>query len=282
MISPALGIFFSLQVVLAQRSGRNIFIIFEAYNIQVELIEKYGYIAETHYITTEDGYILTTHRIPKGKLSTKEKPGPAVLIMHGLLSSSSDFLNMGSNRSLGFFLSDSGFDVWIANARGNTYSKNHTTLNPSKNSKEFYDFSFQEIGYYDLPALIDYILKLKGDESLHYIGHSQGTTAYLVMGQARPEYNKKIRLASLLAPVAFMEHIQNPVFLLLSPPAYFLETTFNFIGLYQLPLLGIIRAVLPKLCSAAGSISNDLCASLYWFLGSNLDDRPLKPDYVIR
>jgi hypothetical protein len=31
--------------------------------------------------------------------------------------------------TLGFVLSQFGYDVWLANCRGTTYSKNHTFLN---------------------------------------------------------------------------------------------------------------------------------------------------------
>jgi len=53
----------------------------------VQLIESRGYIAETHYVTTEDEYILAIHRIVHNV--TKSKP---VLLQHGLVGSAADWL----------------------------------------------------------------------------------------------------------------------------------------------------------------------------------------------
>lgn len=37
--------------------------------------------------------------------------------------------------------------------------------------------SFHEMGYYDLPAVIHFILNKTGQEQLYYIGHSEGSTS---------------------------------------------------------------------------------------------------------
>ncbi|KAI8427544.1 hypothetical protein MSG28_002059 [Choristoneura fumiferana] len=63
-------------------------------------------------------------------------------------------------------------------------------------------FSWHEIGYYDLPAMIDYVIKNTKVSKLQYVGFSQGTTAFWVMASTRPEYNDKISAMQALAPIA--------------------------------------------------------------------------------
>jgi triacylglycerol lipase len=67
------------------------------------------------------------------------------------------------------------------------------------------------MGKYDVPAAIDYILNLTKQPDLFYIGYSQGATQFYTMLALRPEYNKKIRLMSALAPVAYMAHAKGVV-----------------------------------------------------------------------
>lgn len=73
-----------------------------------------------------------------------------------------------------------GYDVWMGNTRGNTYSRNHVSLESCSTCKEFWDFGFDDTGAKDYPAEIDYILEQTGQEKLHFVGHSMGATQYIV------------------------------------------------------------------------------------------------------
>lgn len=104
---------------------------------------------------------------------------------------------------------DEGFDVWMGNSRGNVYSKAHKTMSPK--DKEFWDFSWHEMGVHDLPATIDYILSTTGQRQLFYIGHSQGSTSLFVMLSEKPEYNGKIAKMVSYAPIAYAGNMRSPV-----------------------------------------------------------------------
>ncbi|XP_017775706.1 PREDICTED: lipase 3-like, partial [Nicrophorus vespilloides] len=202
-----------------------------------EIITADGYHVQNHIdIKTEDGYLLTLHRIPSGKNNSDIKRRPSVLLMHGLLGGSADWVSMGPEKSLAYLLADRGFDVWMGNARGTTWSRKHNVLDPDVDKQDYWNFSWHEIGYYDLPRLIDYILENTKSEQLFYVGHSQGTTSFYVMASERPEYNKKIKLAVSLAPVAYVENVKYRLYRLLSnfiQTAEWLMKRFNIYELFR-------------------------------------------------
>ncbi|TDG45718.1 hypothetical protein AWZ03_007856 [Drosophila navojoa] len=174
-----------------------------------DFISSHGYPAEHHHIVTEDGYVLGVFRIPYShKLKNQEKIRPIVLIEHGLMGGSDIWFFTGPNHALPYLLVDSGFDVWVGNSRGNTYSRNHISM--STEDPDFWKFSWHEIGYYDIAATIDYSLQVNGQghQAVHYVGHSQGTTVFFALMSMRPEYNAKIKTAQLMAPVAWMSNME--------------------------------------------------------------------------
>lgn len=107
-------------------------------------------------------------------------------------------------------LADAGYDVWLANARGTEPSRAHIEWDPNGSKrKEYWSFSWHEIGAYDLPAIIDHILTISKQKQLSYVGHSQGTTSFLVLGSTRPEYNQKLMNVHLMAPVGSLKYSRN-------------------------------------------------------------------------
>ena len=59
--------------------------------------------------------------------------------------------------------------------------------------------------------MINKTLETSGQDKLFYIGHSMGTTGFMVMSVMHPEMNEKIELASLMAPVAYLGHARSPL-----------------------------------------------------------------------
>ena len=126
------------------------------------LVRSKGYPCEEHDVVTDDGYILSIQRIPFGINSKNSKnywisvnlnvfkinyvfedePRTPVLLQHGLLDASSTWVINFPNQSLGFFLADAGYDVWLGNMRGNTYGLRHRNKSITPKTAAFWDFRY--------------------------------------------------------------------------------------------------------------------------------------------
>lgn len=164
---------------------------------------------------TSDGYILTIHRIPYSHKNTSIYSRPVVFLQHGLLCSSSNWVLSGPENGLAFLLSDMGYDVWMGNVRGNSYSKAHVKL--SVTSRDFWNFDWHHIALYDLPAMINKVLYISGQTQLDYIGHSQGTTIYFVLNSYSTSFRSIFKSGHLLAPVGYMSNMKSPLAQILGP-----------------------------------------------------------------
>ncbi|XP_078291189.1 lipase member J isoform X2 [Panthera onca] len=175
-----------------------------------QIISYWGYPGEVHDVVTEDVYILGLYRIPYGKANNDNSAQKLVVyLQHGLLTSGSSWVSNLPNNSLGFILADAGYDVWLGNSRGTTWSRKHLYL--KTNSKEFWAFSFDEMAKYDLPASIDFIVKHTGQKEIFYVGHSQGTTIAFITFSTIPKIAEKVKIFFALAPVFSIKYSNSPL-----------------------------------------------------------------------
>ncbi|XP_008836072.1 gastric triacylglycerol lipase isoform X2 [Nannospalax galili] len=165
----------------------------EAHMNVSQMINYWGYPSEEYEVVTEDGYILGVYRIPYGKKNSENI--------------------------------DAGYDVWLGNSRGNTYSRRNLYYSPD--SAEFWAFSFDEMAKYDLPATIDFIVEKTKQEKIHYVGHSQGTTIGFSAFSTNPTLADKIKRFYALAPVATLKYAESPLVELKHIPLFLLKLIFG-------------------------------------------------------
>jgi lysosomal acid lipase/cholesteryl ester hydrolase len=224
-----------------------IFLFYLQYTISelpvTKIIKNYGYYCEEHTVQTEDGYILSLQRIPYSKNYHGKTKG-VIFFQHGLADTSIGFCLNPPGIALPYILSDNGYDIWLGNNRGNGYSMKH--INYSIEDVEFWNFSWDEMAKYDLPAQIHYVLKYTNSTSIAaYIGHSEGTIQAFA-GFLDKQLASNVKLFIALAPVAYVGNIES---LLVTTLAKLnTEYIFELLGIKEFDLPYSIQKLLPGIC----------------------------------
>ena len=81
---------------------------------------------EKHVYFTKDGYINSCYRIP-GQKGWKKEDGysnKVAIYQHGLIDCCVGII-ADEDQSLGIWLVNEGYDLWLNNSRGNRYSRDH-------------------------------------------------------------------------------------------------------------------------------------------------------------
>lgn len=128
-----------------------------------------------------------------------------LLIQRGIFDSADDLIIYGDHNSIALVLANEGFNVWISNERGNKYSRVHKSKIPMK--KGFWDYSFHEMGQFNIKANIKFILEKTGKSKITYTGLPEGITQLLsALETGVSEYlNSKLDKFIALVPVVFLE-----------------------------------------------------------------------------
>ncbi|XP_022119722.2 gastric triacylglycerol lipase [Pieris rapae] len=225
-----------------------------------ELASEYGYVTEEHTVVTEDQYLLTVFRIVRGRNCKGKIKSPPVILMHGLLQSSDAWLDAGPSAGLAYLLADACYDLWVGNQRGNYYGRRHMKYNPDEDA-EFWNFSVDEIGFYDIPATIDYVLNHTNVNKLNYIGYSQGSGTLFIMCSERPEYCEKVNILIGLAPAARQTYTKSVIYRLATTSITALEGVIRGAGLQEIFAKGqLSQETLGFICQMS-AIAEPICGT---------------------
>ena len=147
-------------------------------------IAKLNLNLEEATVTTDDRYVNSLWRLTSKNQSNRN--GKSVILQHGLLDGAFSFLILAED-SLPKKLCEEGYTVYLPYIRGTQFSRSHLDYDSSLTSK-YWDFSFDHMAQYDVPANIKYVKNRDGVEKVYYIGHSQGTLTFFLAYMNNPEF----------------------------------------------------------------------------------------------
>ena len=180
-------------------------------------------------ITTEDGYVLNMFILKHKKHFNASLP--PVLFQHGFGSSAISWL-ITDQSSGAFLFCNKGYPVYLLNARGSPLSLEHERH--SYKQKEFWDFSFEDLGY-DLIAAVDY-MHLQHSKKAVFVGHSQGAIQ-MMAALADPRFklrlSDKLLLTHFLAPVICVKHTESFLLKLLGNHIELADSLFDTLGMFK-------------------------------------------------
>ena len=135
-------------------------------------------------VTTDDRHVNSMWILTSKNQSNRN--GKSVILQHGLLDGGFTFLILAED-SLPKKLCEEGYTVYLPYIRGTQFSRSHLDYDSSLNSK-YWDFSFDHMAQYDVPANIKFVKNRDGVEKVYYIGHSQGTLTFFLAYMNNPEF----------------------------------------------------------------------------------------------
>ncbi|KAK4781456.1 hypothetical protein SAY86_015558 [Trapa natans] len=231
----------------------------ESQGVCATSVTIHGYKCEEFDVVTQDGYILRIQRLPMGRMGIGSRGNrQPVIIQHGVLVDGMTWLLNSPEQNLPMILSDNGFDVWITNTRGTRFSRRHQFLDPSQ--PKFWDWSWDELVMYDLPAVFNFVYDRSGNRKIHYVGHSMGTLMVLA-SLSEGRLVDKLKSVALLSPIAYLSHMTTALGVVAAKSFVGEATTLFGIGEFN-PKGEPVGQFLKLLCAQPGVDCYDLLTAL--------------------
>lgn len=205
MLQAALAAMASLEAVKAIATSSADKLKYPSFSAKMDAC--YGHQWKAYPVTTATGYNLTLFRIigDEAQVAYAGAKGP-ILLLEGLYSDAQDWITCAEeeNDSIAVQLAERGHDVWIGQTRGREYSTSHKTLILPDQDKEFWNYSFDNIGREDIPALVDTVIANRfgptNCNKVTLVTHSSGLSASLVGAIKVPGFSEKVGQINGLAP----------------------------------------------------------------------------------
>ena len=140
------------------------------------------------------------------------------------------------DKAPGFMFVNQGFDVWLGNTRGNKHSREHRWLDPddAEDARIFFDYSFEEMGKYDIPAWIQYIRNETKRNKIVVVAHSQGATSAITkMVDDIKWWNERVEVFVSLGGVTRLDHSSSNLLKELANQKFLIDT-IKSIGLFEM------------------------------------------------
>ena len=130
---------------------------------------------------------------------------------------------------------------------------------------EFYDYSFYELGKYDAPTQIDFVLKETGKEKLSYVGHSMGTSQmFSALAEGHGDLKDKLHNFVAIAPIINLGWSEDEVIVYAADNFNFVNKTMADLHINDIPNPGHMSAGFVELvcahipCKIFGNVARNL------------------------
>jgi len=118
---------------------------------------------------------------------------------------------------------------------------------------------------YDLPAELTRVMEITGKNKIYYIGHSMGTSTFMAMNSQNQSWADHIELAVLLAPVAYVEHMDSPL-TLLAPFANSIQWIADHLGMGEFLPSNFLMDMLAVFACSDGSLLQGICENVVFLM----------------